>query len=875
MPLNIVVQKQNVFLSVFDVDKNRIPTEFNKSSSSGGKVNEKWLDLNSFQSQWHNSWLLVTKTLELPKNFEKYGSLEPKKKLIDSKFKNALQILLRSKIESISSDENVDIVAWLSSQVRQHYVNQVLPCILQAKNLDTLEYDLFHSIGILESTRRLYEYKLLLIKQQMDIVSPGISITVISKFQRDLDAIISNTIIDSISIPLARTLNRYVAIALKLTLPNDFSNNSIHVENLDEEKAEEALIKLVNRLKYIGLAGEGFQIIFAEVLNNALSYFINGICHETLSLKLTTAAKESSSERKSIENFQLNHQRVSLNPSRCVKDIFEWIESRYAKLAFRVLGLLNNKINISWPEKLKFKDIGISRLANFRCKQLFSIVTNWPHNGEALDDLRTAINTPERRLHLTELFAKTLAKEVLHPAASTTRILKTYISMIWSFHSLDQSKVLLDKVSYPLQLYLYTREDTVRIILSGLLADTENSHSGNMGNKLLELAWLLNNESESISQKANDIGLDWHDMDWIPDPVDAGPTYKRSKNADIIGTLVSFLGSREVFIKEFQNILGDSFLKFDEMFSREIKVLELLKLHFGEASLQACEVMLKDIEISREVDSKIQEIIQSKIGISVGIQDNQSFSKVDTDISKTFLHAKILSRLFWPQLPNESFQIPPEIVELQTKYAKEFTLLKPSRKLKWLDTSGMATIEIELEDRTLIENVHTWQAAVIWAFQNEGIDDQPQKRTITELLNYLRMEEGLIRSALRFWVNKYVLFETSLETYVVRETLSPQDQANLNSGSRPLSKHDEKIFDNKLDAINSVMNEKMEIYWQFIQGMLTNSSRQMPLQQIAMMLKTLIIDGFPHTNDELKEFLKQKITDGLLELSSGKYRLKK
>ncbi|POS86829.1 hypothetical protein EPUL_002738, partial [Erysiphe pulchra] len=865
---NLFAQKQLVFTSVFDVQNYRVPTETN---SVVGKFTKKRLNIDTFQSQWHDSWLLVTKTLSFQKAFEKYGSLEPKKRLVDSKFKNALQILLFSKVDSISSHENVDIVAWLSSQVRQHYVNYTLPSILQVKDHVSLEHELIHSIEILETARRLYEYKVLLIKQQMDIVSPGISLPVVSKFQRDLDAIISNTVMGAISNPLTKVLNRYVAIILRLPFLNDNSSNLEHIDSLSEERAEEALMKLVNSLKNVGLTGEGFQIIFAEVMNNAMSSFIHGICQETISLKATRATTELSCEEIPKEKFKQSHQRVSIYPSQCVKDIFEWIESKYAKLAFRVLGSLDNKIYMSWPESVKFKDIGISRLANFRSKQLFSIVENWPHNGEALDDLRTAITTPERRLHLTEVFSQTLARKILHPAASTTKILQTYISMIWSFHSLDQSKVLLDKVAYPLQLYLYTREDTVRIILSGLLADLEKPLCGNMGDQLLELAWLLNNESEVFGQKASDVGLDWHDMDWIPDPVDAGPTYKRSKNADIIGTLVGALGCKEIFIKEFQNIIGDSFLKFNGEFLREIKVLELLKIKFGEVPLQACEVMLKDIQDSREIDYKIQGFNQNRERIPRTTRNSRHLSRVEEDISKPSLHAKILSRLFWPQLHFESLKIPPEIADLQKAFEEGFTSFKPSRKLTWLDTSGMATIEIELKDRTVVEEVHTWQAVVILAFQKDGIDEQYQRRTVTELLSSLQIEEGLVRSALRFWVNKSVLCETSLDNYVVRETLSLQDQVYLESqtsGSRPLRRSNQNIYQNREDTFTA-LHQNMEIYWQFIQAMLTNSSKQMPLQQIAMMLKNLIIDGFPYTNDELKEFLKQKISDGVLELSAG------
>jgi anaphase-promoting complex subunit 2 len=68
-------------------------------------------------------------------------------------------------------------------------------------------------------------------------------------------------------------------------------------------------------------------------------------------------------------------------------------------------------------------------------------------------------------------------------------------------------------------------------------------------------------------------------MDWLPDPVDAGPGYKRSKNADIVGTLIEVLGSQEVFIKEFQNIIGENLLKNDGGFEKEVSRAECLTVH--------------------------------------------------------------------------------------------------------------------------------------------------------------------------------------------------------------------------------------------------------------------------------------------------------
>jgi anaphase-promoting complex subunit 2 len=210
-------------------------------------------------------------------------------------------------------------------------------------------------------------------------------------------------------------------------------------------------------------------------------------------------------------------------------------------------------------------------IATLRTQELFDIVAQWPNSNEGLNDLRTGITAPQRRLRLTDVFSTKLNDRLLHPGASTLQILQTYISMIRSFHVLDQSNVLLVRVAFPLQLYLCSREDTVRIIIAGLLSaivDEQGNPVKPGGDKLVELALLLNEGSEV--GRADNEELDWHDMEWVPDPVDAGPGYKRSKSADIIGTLIRVLGSQDVFIKEFQNIIGEHLLKQDGGFEKEV-----------------------------------------------------------------------------------------------------------------------------------------------------------------------------------------------------------------------------------------------------------------------------------------------------------------
>ena len=132
--------------------------------------------------------------------------------------------------------------------------------------------------------------------------------------------------------------------------------------------------------------------------------------------------------------------------------------------------------------------------------------------------------------------------------------------------------------------------------------------------------------------------------------------------------------------------------------------------------------MLKDIQDSGRVNGVIRrnQHLDPSEEETIAARANADMSDEDTSpegLLKPSLHAKILSRLYWPQLQDDDFRVPEVITDLQKRYGEGFESLKASRKLTWLHTLGQATVELELEDRTLTEEVHTWQATVIWAFQ--------------------------------------------------------------------------------------------------------------------------------------------------------------
>ncbi|XXG99200.1 Rab GDP dissociation inhibitor alpha [Hypoxylon texense] len=796
------------------------------------------------QTRFDRSWHVVTSRIALPPSVsaeDSFGALPGSQDVDDVAFRDALRDVLEASVRLPLAAHTEDILAWHTQQVRLHFVSHVLPLLAVCDGYADQTQVLLGSIRTLEAAHRQYVFGLSLILRAMKEEDAERALMI---FRRDLHAIVGNSMSGGLVDALKSVLGHLMRTVLDVDAEGRPSKGERKAASPEEiEKARKELHELVDSLFKVGFAGERFQILFAELLDSIMITYIRQTYAGVWEPNKDMMAGARSS-------------RLRIQP-HCVRELTDWIENKYARLAVEVVSRLGSHVEVSWTDLGKWKEIAVGRLAALRIDELFDIVINWPESEGGVDDLRYAVTTPQRRLQLTDAFSATLQRRLLHAGRSTLDILRTYISMIRTFHKLDHSRVLLDRVAYSLQLYLCTREDTVRIIVTGLLANREEVNSEARKTKLVELVELLQQDSDYRSERQDE---EWDDLEWIPAPVDAGSNYKRRKSEDVIGTLISALGSPEVFIKEFQHIMSERLLSEQTGFQQEVGVLDLLKKRFGESSLQACDVMIRDIQDSIRLDGVIHR----------GAVNHPEKLKQDWTI-----HARILSRLYWPEVGEERFNLPSSVTEMQKMYERIFELVKPSRKIKWLNHMGQATVELELEDRTISEKVRTYEATVINAFSEENASSW----AFDDLWMKLEMDEDLLTAALEFWVKKHVLRRLPDNTYVVIERLSDADQS---SSAQAAQSSNVAVVDTHPATPRKVKpgmsekeKEKRQVYWQFIVGMLTNSSPTMPLGQISMMMKMLIADGFPWSNEELQEFLGEKIADGELEIVGGKYKLVK
>jgi anaphase-promoting complex subunit 2 len=132
------------------------------------------------------------------------------------------------------------------------------------------------------------------------------------------------------------------------------------------------------------------------------------------------------------------------------------------------------------------------------------------------------------------------------------------------------------------------------------------------------------------------------------------------------------------------------------------------------------------------------------------------------------------------------------------------------------------------------------------------------------------MTQSLLGKRLAFWVSHGVLHECAKDTFTVVEEIQ-YDPAYVEH------RYDDLEGETNEQVVEDQRQEKLQVCWSFIVGMLTNLG-SLPLERIHSMLKMVAVQGpsasgADYSIQELKSFLDIKIKQGELTLSDSLYRL--
>uniref|UniRef100_A0A914UZ69 Anaphase-promoting complex subunit 2 n=1 Tax=Plectus sambesii TaxID=2011161 RepID=A0A914UZ69_9BILA len=472
--------------------------------------------------------------------------------------------------------------------------------------------------------------------------------------------------------------------------------------------------------------------------------------------------------------------------------------------------------------------------------QLFDIVVDFPDSSPALQDLTTCLDRALLRAHLTDSLQRDVSQRLLHIGVNTDDVLNAYTSAVKSLRILDPSGVIMQAVCQPIRQYLRNRTDTVRCIVSFLTDQRQDE----LGAELCKREGLALDDPDADPDDADDFDLssqqDW--TKWSPDPVDApvDDSRRSRRSADLISMLIGVYGSKDLFVKEYRQLLSERLLKSrDHDIDAELRYLEMLKIRFGETELQQCEVMLKDIKDSARIDDFAAQHQNLPFSVSV----------------------RILSAHFWPKQRDERLTLPDALQLGLASYNQRFQMLKASRTLEWIPSMGSVEVQLEIDERDVILTVSPALAAIIWLFQEK------ETWTTDELSARLTARSSTVRRRAKWWQIAGLLEQrpAGSDTWTLCSSAPSTERMQAHAETADSDSDDEQSRqESDVDAL--------EMYWTYVSGLLANLD-SLKTERVHSLLSMVSSPGQQGpTLETVNAFLQRKVKQNLLIFSAGAYK---
>ncbi|PWZ21547.1 Anaphase-promoting complex subunit 2 [Zea mays] len=521
---------------------------------------------------------------------------------------------------------------------------------------------------------------------------------------------------------------------------------------------------------------------------------------------------------------------------------------------------------VRWHMRLEY--FAYETLQDLRIGKLFEIIVDYPESSPAIEDLKLCLEYTGQHSKLVDSFISSLRYRLLTAGASTNDILHQYVSTIKALRTIDPTGVFLEAVGEPIRDYLRGRKDTIKCIVTMLTDGSGGSGSGtgNAGDNLLEE---LNRDAENQENADYDdhANIDekqaWLNSEsWEPDPVEADPLKgnRNRRKVDILGLMVSIIGSKDQLVNEYRVMLAEKLLnKSDFEIDSDIRTLELLKIHFGESSMQKCEIMLNDLIDSKRTNSNIKTSL---------LKSSQTVpGQEEAEVSHDVLDATIISSNFWPPIQIEDLVVPASVDQLLSDYAKRFHQIKTPRKLLWKKNLGTVKVgktylingyygniscyekrlELQFDGRSVQFTVAPVHAAIIMRFQEKS------SWTSKALATEIGIPMDSLNRRISFWTSKGVLTESAGpdaddRTFTVVDSMSDVNKDSIVNERMAEYQMTEEEGESSVASVEEQLKKEMTVYEMFC---IAEPSYDKSLQQLQSFLSGLVADEKLETRDGL------------------------
>eukprot|EP01065_Artemidia_motanka_P042159 TRINITY_DN5606_c4_g1_i1.p1 TRINITY_DN5606_c4_g1~~TRINITY_DN5606_c4_g1_i1.p1 ORF type:complete len:847 (+),score=308.75 TRINITY_DN5606_c4_g1_i1:107-2647(+) len=229
------------------------------------------------------------------------------------------------------------------------------------------------------------------------------------------------------------------------------------------------------------------------------------------------------------------------------------------------------------------------------------------------------------------------------------------------------------------------------------------------------------------------------------------------RRLDVLKRLVDTFGGRDAVVNHYRALLAQRLVRrgsFD--CDSDLETLELLKLRFGEPSLQPCEVMLKDVADSRRVCGRIGHLPPPP---------QQRPSRVTVSPSAR-ITALIQSHLYWPSAPPQPDFVPhPAVVGLRSAFYDAYRQLKAPRTLQWSGVEGRVTMRVRVD--AAAEPVQISGTVVEATLLLHCCESQPAGLTAAELSRRTGLPERAVEAEMLHWIRTRWVVASAAGVYAV------------------------------------------------------------------------------------------------------------
>lgn len=479
---------------------------------------------------------------------------------------------------------------------------------------------------------------------------------------------------------------------------------------------------------------------------------------------------------------------------------------------------------------------------------IFDAIIAYPETGNNIKIIGKFMSKfgVQGREMISKCIIESINKQLLHVGVSTDVILRVYASCVESIKILDNTCVMMHKICKIIKDYIKKRSDTVRSIVNYLINDSGSDwHTKTQQNSAMivdeeDMAQVNDEFLPSIEE--NTIK---HWQEWNPDPPDAPPGDSRfyRQSADLFNMLVSIYGSKELFVKEYRQLLAERLI--EEEFAdidAEKGYLELMKRRFTDGELQNCEVMLKDIKDSRHTDSKLVE------------KDNVKFTT----------QVRVISKHFWPKIDYTNFEMPEIFKDAIDKYKNSFEEFRASRTLTYYNTSGMVVMNVELNGVNIDMSVTIVQACVLLVFAEK------ENYKVSDIVDLLKLPRNMVKKACEYWTCLGYLVPSELnddDDYSIVKT-----PINSEKVKKILSNQDQESDEEETNTDDCTIIDSLEQYWNYTRNLIANSSEGIKPERLLQLYKMFNSPSKRGPSlDHVVMLLQRKVKQNILSVENGVY----